>query len=86
LSPRTGGGWTPSGAEILWEGVLVPTYVGVDPGVDQGQTGRITCPHVRGGGPTRPLSRKRMWPLSPRTWGWTEVSDTAKRDKLLVPT
>ncbi len=67
-------------------GTVVPTHVGVYPGVGRSPEGDPRCPHARGGVPSSTACCRAKPRLSPRTWGCTEVGQTKATGSFVVPT
>ena len=73
-------------AHALPDRFVVPTHVGmVRPTTDILQN-VPSCPHARGDGPVGFLVIDHAAELSPRTWGWSAMSDDAAFNKQVVPT
>src|SRR5579884_3266838 len=84
-SPRTWGWtfWSLSHGVPL---IIVPTHVGVDPGMLNTLTWLAYRPHARGGGPGRDFLVCHTYLSSPRTWGWTRTGRGLTGRVGIVPT
>src|SRR5690606_1056694 len=84
-SPRTWG-WTGVSGSPVRRSTMLPTHVGMDrtprcvthPGGD--------APHARGDGPPLVDVPSVESGCSPRTWGWTQSVDRARRKTSMLPT
>ncbi len=85
LSPRAWG-WTGQGDRDHQRHAVVPTRVGMDRADVRPRRMRCRCPHARGDGPFLPLGFHERGVLSPRAWGWTEMSAVLWMCASVVPT
>ena len=85
LSPRTWG-WSKCNCRLHPPKGVVPTHVGMvqRAGVELPYT--AGCPHARGDGPPVGSIGGFTPPLSPRTWGWSEIETLDKLLNPVVPT
>ena len=65
---------------------VVPTHVGVYRSASRPDPAPSCCPHARGGVPSASSLTKTAIPLSPRTWGCTEVRQNVTHFVSVVPT
>ena len=60
--------------------------MGVDPPVIDTVTCAPPLPHARGGGPIAAALSMNLMASSPRTWGWTRITETHRSTPRLFPT
>ncbi len=85
LSPHTWG-CSSRWMSASWARCVVPTYVGVFLRIpcQAAEWGR--CPHIRGGVPQQHGPFRGHGPLSPHTWGCSEINPGAVPLGIVVPT
>ena len=84
-SPRTWG-WTDQATRHHLRLRVFPTHVGMDRWTLQPATTRPGVPHARGDGPAVLGGGEVNQTCSPRTWGWTVLSNSYGLDPSVFPT
>ena len=79
-------GWTAGLIAACSRNLVFPTRVGMDRLSSATPETCFSIPHTRGDGPCWTMTMCCPGMYSPHAWGWTDLSDTGRRDAAVFPT